>query len=190
MFNKSDREQKKELRKYKNEDYGFDNDVGPVNDYNKLVNGVTYYCEPAWHLVIDDYDSGIGSIERSHRETDGYTRIVGYHYPENQKVSELDFTFAKPQDVIDVELDENIKKVKINSTNLRYINFEASHPVFVNIMIDTGTIDTLLGLRKFIDSNKAVIKDITLIDAGKVLDNALEKLLERPEPDVHKRSAK
>ena len=182
MFNKSVREQKKELKNYKKEikNNTFDDDIGDICGFKyHTIGNVIYVSEPAWKLVIDDYDSGIGSIERSHKETKGYSIINDYRCEYDTKVEELDFTFAKPQDVIDVKLDDDIKRVKVNSTNLRYTSFESEHPVLISVVVDTDVIDTLLGLKSFIESNRDTIRDINLINSGKMLDSALEKLMEK-----------
>ena len=185
MFNKSMEEQKKELNKYKKElkKIVSDADIGELDEFEQTRNGVKYHCQPAWKLVVDDYDPVIGSIELSHRETKGYSVVDSYCCPDKRTVSELDFTFAKPQDVINVKLDDNIKKVKINATNLRYTKLEGKHTVFVNVVVNTGTVDTLLGLKRFIKGNRNIIRDVTLLNSGRMLESALEKMLEKPVPD-------
>lgn len=181
MFNRSKREQLKELRKYRKEikNNYFDNDIGIEPNHAVAVDGVVYWCEPMSRLVIDDYDSGIGSIERSHRVTCGYTMITGYYSRNYDKtiISKLDFTFAAPQDVIKVNLDKNIREVKVNSTNLRYTQFQSNQAVKFDIVVDTDMIDTLIGLNSFIRANSDVIKSINLINSSKILDNTTDKIL-------------
>lgn len=178
MFNRAKKTLDEELKSYeksRNSSLYNGGDLGNIESYDVEKDGVIYHCHQDSYRIVDDYDEALGSVEESHRESTGYIIVDGY----KGETSKLDFTFIRPQDGVNVKCDESIKEIKVNAVNLRSIKLETVRPVFLSVVIDTGKVDTLLGVRKFIEKNATMIKDINIIEADKTLSSIVDDMLER-----------
>ena len=120
-------------------------------------------------MIVDAYGPG-GSVELSHHEYNGYDAIKDFY----GETSELDFRFAKVQDEIDINLNEEIEKIKLNCQNIKYTYFKGDKEVNYDITIDCNPVETILNLKEFLKNNKKTIKSINF---QKVSNPVLKKLL-------------
>ena len=163
MFNKSLSEQKKERRKVikeynKSMQSHLYNGWDIINGETKIIeyNDARFKIEPEWKLVVDDYDYATGSIELSHREGLGFSTITLV----DTKTDSLDLRFAKPEDNIELNLDEKIDKVYLNSVNIRYSYIRGDAKYKFDITKNTNFIDLAASLHFFIKNNHDVIDSI------------------------------
>ena len=127
-----------------------------INEETTIIEnkGASFKSEPEWMLVVDDYDNG--SIELSHREGLGYSTITLL----DAKTDTLDLRFAKPEDHIELELDEKIDTVCLNSVNIRYSYIQGSAKYKFDITKNTDIVDFAASLNFFIRNNRDVIDSI------------------------------
>lgn len=160
MFNKALKEQEKEMKKNKAEyQVAVENrnykgwDIGYQEPYDFEFQGVVYHIEPAWKLVVDDYDEYLCSIELSHREGLGFSRITSY----KGETDTLDLRFARVQDDVDLKVTDEINTIILNSGNMRYAFIEGTRKYQYNINVNSEIIDFALSLNYFIKNNKTNI---------------------------------
>ncbi len=176
MFSKAEKEIKKErrkiikeLEKYRKSRLYSGWDIGETKAYTIEEKNVSYYVEPVYTMIVDAYGPG-GSVELSHHEYNGYDAIKDFY----GETSELDFRFAKVQDEIDINLNEEIEKIKLNCQNIKYTYFKGDKEVNYDITIDCNPVETILNLKEFLKNNKKTIKSINF---QKVSNPVLKKLL-------------
>lgn len=129
-----------------------------INEEETIIEykGARFNSEPEWILVVDDYANG--SIELSHREGLGFSTIT----LSDAKTDTLDLRFAKPEDHIELELDESIDTVCLNSVNIRYSYIQGDAKYKFDITKNTDIIDLAASLNFFIKNNHDVIESINL----------------------------
>lgn len=130
-------------------------DIGEAKAYTVMENDVSYYIEPAYIRVVDDYDPN-GNEELSHYEYNGYDTIMDF-FGETEK---LDFRFAKAQDEIDIELNEKIEKIQLNCKNIKHTYFKGNKEVDYDITIDCHPIEAVSNLKEFLRNNKKTIRSV------------------------------
>lgn len=189
MFNRSKKALKEELKSYekeKNSSLYNGGDIGNIESYDVERDGVIYHCHQDSYRVIDDFDEALGSVEESHRESTGFIVVDGYE----GDTDTLDFTFIRPQDMISIECDDRIKKIKVNAVNLRHTRIDAERPVLITVTIDTGKVDALLSVRKFIEHNVSIIKDIDIVEADKTFSAIVDDMLARGQEKEEKKTSR
>ncbi len=162
MLNKQEKENNKNLKEAMKQRIYNGYDIGEVEDFYILCNGIKYHVSPQYTCIIDQYDEAIGSIEQSHKEYDGYSIIDEYQKEESVEVTTLDFTFAGKEDCIDIELDDSITEVKLNSSNLDYSLLQNTKQLDIDIVIDNNIIESTVGLKRFIEKYKNIISSINV----------------------------
>ena len=128
----------------------------PGTPYTIIVNDMLYYIEPEYTRVVDDYGPG-GSVELDHYEYAGYD-IIKRYFGES---SELDFSFSKTKDKIDITLNDRIKNIKLKSKNIQQAQFKGIQKIDYEIVLNTNIIETIINLKSFIKNNKKLINSIT-----------------------------
>ena len=177
MLNKQERENNKILKKAMKQRVYNGYDIGEVEDFYILCNGVKYHISPQYTRIIDQYDHDTGSVEQSHKEYDGYSIIDNYQIDDLVEEQLLDFTFATKEDCIEVELAENIKEVRLNSSNTRYTFLKTDNQIDADIVIDTNIVESIIGLKKFLEKYKDIISSINVEG---ISDNTIyQKLIEK-----------
>ncbi len=176
MFNKSLSEQRKGrrqvIREYKSAMKSrLYNGWDIIPDTGTIIEneGAKYTVEPASKLIIDHYDNG--SVELSHSEGLGFS-IIKLWYSDTDT---LDLSFARPQDHIDLELDESISTIQLNSANIRYAQVQGPAKYKFNISKNTDTIDFGISLDYFIKNNQDVIDSIYFQDLGNEMQKAVAR---------------
>ena len=129
-----------------------------INEEETIIEykGARFKSEPEWILVVYDYAKG--SIELSHREGLGFSTIT----LRDAKTDTLDLRFAKPEDHIELELDESIDTVCLNSVNIRYSYIQGDAKYKFDITKNTDIVDLAASLNFFIKNNHDVIESINL----------------------------
>lgn len=177
MLNKQEKENSKILKKAIKQRIYNGYDIGEVEDFYILCNGIKYHVSPQYTRIIDQYDPATGSVEQSHKEYDGYSIIDGYQSDDSIEEQLLDFTFAKKDDCIKIELGEDIKEVRLNSSNTKYTFLKTDSQIDVDIVIDTNIVESIMGLKKILERYKGIISSINVEG---ISDNTIyQKLVEK-----------
>ena len=129
--------------------------IDEFEPYSIEQNGIIYEVEPQYTTVVDHYGSD-GSVELSHEESAGYSTIVGY----SGQSSHLDFTFAEPQDEIDIDIDEEIQSIAINFSNLKNAFFSSSHQINYDVLLNCDALETVELLKIFLNTNSQIVGKI------------------------------
>ncbi len=178
MFNKALKNQRKEelklLKEYKKslkQNYnGYD--IGMIKPKIRKYNDVDYRIEPAWRLMVDDYDETIDAVELSHKQGLGFSIINSY----SSNAIDLDFRFAEVQDIIDIKLNSVIQKIHLNSSNIRYAFFKGDCDIKYDITIDTDIVDFIISLKQFLDNNIYTVESINFQNANALTARIASKI--------------
>ena len=127
-----------------------------VPSYNCEYKGLEYEITNQYHFKIDDYDNGVGSVEASHLEWTGFALLEAL----DKTAENLDFRFARPQDLISVWEDHNPKSISLYSANLRYIHLFFNEPASYDISLNTDLSDLFLSTRIFAKYNHNIVSNI------------------------------
>ena len=148
------------------------NNIGDVEPKIIKYNNVDYLVEPVWKLVIDNYDEDLDDIEASHKQGLGFSVITSY----GDNTEELDLRFANVQDNIELRLKPIIKKICLNSANLKYSYFDGDNDIKYDITVNSDLTDLIISLKDFIQNN---INNIESINFQNVNNIILAKLIEK-----------
>ena len=141
--------------------------IGKPESFYKEIDNVKYKMIPAFNRGYYYDDSWYLNL--------GYNYVVDYE--KESDVRTLDFSFLDIADIIKMGLKDDVDKVILKSSNIRYANFDIDDdynsdiPVNIEIMVDTGVIDTRDSIKEFINNNKSICeKDCSLVVKGVTSD--------------------
>ena len=79
-------------------------------------------------------------------------------------------------EIVKMILDEKIGSIKLNAANMRYAKINSQASIDYSINIDIDPIDFGISLKKFINNNKATIKDIKFSGNNNIYDLIIERI--------------
>lgn len=151
------------------------NILGNAKTRYVTIDDISYVVSPVIKFIVDDYDSGIGSVELSHNEYMGYNLIETYYNKHDG--NELDFSFAELQDVINMEVGDEIQSIILKTSNLKYTYLSGANLIDYTIIVDSDLIETVFNLRTFFKNNGDSINSIKFVNVpSKTIQVLLKKI--------------
>ena len=115
-------------------------------------NGVVYYLEEVTTKVIEKYDEHLTACIK---DTD-YNFVRGYF----GEVKELDLSWIRTQDVIELKGNAGLSKVCMNCTNAKNAALNIKDKIVCDINVDCNVVVAGSALKRFLANNAEVVAKI------------------------------